>query len=259
MALFCGDSRKMREVPDSSVHLVIADPPFATGFDYGGATDDAMPPGDYGRWTGQWVDEVRRVLVPGGQLYAMLPLKWLAYWLPVFEAEGRRRASSKLRFPWHMLAWCKTATAIHPEKTWLRAWEPIVLMQKGGQLLRYSKTYTYAGDKDWWIGTNGMADAEQNRSKKRHPTPRPDWIYDALITKCSAPGDVVMDPFLGSGTGAFTAKKLGRLFIGYDHHRPFVELAAARATQGVLTVPDTSDLSAIESHQTQLIALWETA
>ena len=221
VALIQGDAREMLELPDDSVDLVVTDPPFNVSFsDYGGGVKDHVSPEAYAQWTSEWLRECLRVLKPGGQLYAIMPLKWAPYWLQLVKDQK-----------WHMLAWCKTMAHLHREKTYLRAWEPILWVVKGERPNVLRRSYRFEEDKDWFIGTSAMAEAEAVRLKKKHPTPRPDWIYEYLIIRASEPGMVVLDPMMGSGTGAYVSRKLGRRFAGYDINRTYVDLAAQRLAQ----------------------------
>ena len=71
-------------------------------------------------------------------------------------------------------------------------------------------------------------ETEANPLKKRHPTPRPDWLFEYFLARGSELGMTVLDPFVGSGTCGYVARRLGRAFVGYDIYRPYVELAAQR-------------------------------
>jgi DNA modification methylase len=246
LALIHGDAREMRELPAESVDLVITDPPFNVSFsDYGGGVKDSLSAEEYGRWTGEWLSECVRVLKDGGQLYAIMPLKWLAHWLP--QVPGR----------WHMLAWCKTMAHLHREKTYIRAWEPILWMVKGERPNVLRRSYRFEEDKDWFIGTSAVAEAEAVRLKKRHPTPRPDWLYEYFVIRASEPGMVVLDPMMGSGTGAYVARKLGRQFVGYDINRDYVELSAQRVAQATLALEALDEEIAGSFRQQELLLKWQ--
>ncbi len=225
LTLVHGDCRQMIELEDGSIDLVITDPPFNVSgrhgrreFDYGeGSEEDSRSPEEYAAWTGQWIDECLRVLKPGGQLYALMSLKWLPYWAPLLKD-----------MKWHILPWAKTIAFLHRENTYLRAWEPVLWIVKPGAKHRLRRAYTYEADKDWLIGPNAVGEAEANPIKKRHPTPRPDWVFEYFLVRGSQPGDTVLDPFVGSGTCGFVARRLGRAFVGYDINRQYVELTAQR-------------------------------
>lgn len=224
LTLVHADCRDMSELGDGCISLIVTDPPFNVSgrhgrreFDYGeGSKADALPPDEYALWTEKWLAESLRVLKPGGQLYALMSLKMLPYWAPLLKD-----------MKWHILPWAKTIGFLHRENTYLRAWEPVLWIVKPGphQLRR---TFRFADDKDWVIGPNAVGEAEATRLKKRHPTPRPDWLFEYFLVRSSEPGDTVLDPFVGSGTCGYVARRLGRAFVGYDIHRPYVDLAAQR-------------------------------
>lgn len=245
LALFAADCRDMQELPDNSINLVITDPPFNVYVDYGMDTDDHQQPEAYGAWTREWLQEVERVLQPGGQLFALLPYKWMKTWLPHFPE------------PWHTLAWVKTTPLyLAQEKTFIRGWEPIFWHVKGQKMpTTWHKAYTYEGDRDWFIGPNAVGETRRVGWKQDHPTPRPDWLYERLIQKCSNPGDVVLDPFFGTGTGGAAARKLGRRFIGYDIKREYVEAAALHLSQQAFPTDWMELAEPVEKEEPQL--RWE--
>ena len=70
--------------------------------------------------------------------------------------------------------------------------------------------------------------ARFDEPKKNHPTVKPLKLMSYLITLGSRPGDVVLDPFLGSGTTAIAAKQLGRNYVGIEREAEYVEIATAR-------------------------------
>ena len=69
-----------------------------------------------------------------------------------------------------------------------------------------------------------------------HPCPKPEGWANWLITKCSFNNDLILDPFLGSGTTAFCAKKLGRKCIGIEIEEKYCEIAAKRCSQSVMSL-----------------------
>lgn len=77
----------------------------------------------------------------------------------------------------------------------------------------------------------------QKSEKNHHPTVKPLKLMSYLITLGSRPGDVVLDPFLGSGTTAIAAKQLGREYIGIEREAEYVEIAKARTAAVEPTLP----------------------
>lgn len=222
----------MTALADESVDLVVTDPPFNVGFNYGEETDDRRPEDVYREFTRAWLEESLRVLKPGGQLYAVMPLKWMPSWIPLLE--GKK---------WHILSWCKTMCMLHREATYLRAWEPILWIIKGKTPNVFHRSYRFAHDKDWIIGSSAIGESGKVRLKKRHPTPRPDWLYAYFIIRASEPGMVVLDPMVGSGTAAYVSMSLGRRFVGYDIREDYVRLTRERASQLSLGLQPDEGLS----------------
>ncbi len=221
LILICGDATDMCELENDSVDLVVTDPPFNLGVNYGASINDNMPPEQYAAWTRDWILESLRVLKPGGQLFALMPLISMARWLPEIRGLMERHRG-------HLLSWCKTMAHLHRENTWIRAWEPVLWMAKGGTPAVFHRSYQFENDKDWIIGANAMGEAKGLPLIKLHPTPRPTWLYRDWILMASEPGMLVLDPFLGSGTGAAVAQNLGRKFVGYDLNEAWVHLSAER-------------------------------
>lgn len=258
--LIHGDCRQMVELPDGFVDLIVVDPPFNVSgihgrrvFVYGGeAEPDDRPLADYIEWTGEWLAECLRVLRPGGQLYALMPIKWMPWWLPLVQD-----------LKWHLLPWVKTMAFLHRANTYLRAWEPVLWLVKDGARHSLKRTYHFADDKDWLIGATAVGESEHKRLKKRHPTPRPDWVYEYFIVRSSEPGMVVLDPMMGSGTSGRVARSLGRRFVGYEVTRKYVDLSAlmiADVHYRMELVGEPSLVDLAPSHkQLELLEHWDGA
>src|SRR3712207_9038520 len=82
---------------------------------------------------------------------------------------------------------------------------------------------------DWLLplctGPERLRDAA---GAKLHPTQKPEALLHRVLLACTAPGDVVLDPFLGTGTTAAVAKRLGRRFVGLERDETYANAAAAR-------------------------------
>jgi DNA modification methylase len=68
----------------------------------------------------------------------------------------------------------------------------------------------------------------KHKEKRYHPTQKPVKLFMQILEKYSKPGDLVLDPFLGSGTTAIACKKLGRHFIGIEQEGQYVDIANMR-------------------------------
>ena len=218
-------------------------------FVYGEEGDrDDRPTEDYIEWTREWLAECLRVLRPGGQLYALMPLKWLPWWLPLVKD-----------LKWHLLPWVKTMAFLHRANTYLRAWEPVLWLVKEGTRHQLKRTYHFADDKDWLIGATAVGESEHQRLKKRHPTPRPDWVYEYFILRASEPGMLVLDPMMGSGTAARVARSLGRKFVGYDINREYVNLAALMVADVQFQMELVAEEQVPSHKQLELLQHWDGA
>jgi site-specific DNA-methyltransferase (adenine-specific) len=70
--------------------------------------------------------------------------------------------------------------------------------------------------------------------RSEHPTQKPRWLFDRLVLASTAAGDMVLDPFMGSGTALRAAKDLGRRAIGIEIEERYCEIAARRCSQETL-------------------------
>jgi DNA modification methylase len=209
----------MSELDDGTVNLIITDPPFNVGFScYGGLVDDRRSPQEYALWVREWVQECLRVLVPGGQLYALMPVKSMPWWL------------GEIRDLWdahrgHYLTWCKTMANLHQEATFIRAHEPVLWLTKGGRPNVFHREFKFPEDADWFTGSSAVGEVEAQPFRKAHPTPRPTWLVEKFVLLASDPGMLVLDPMLGSGTTAWVSRRLLRRCVGYDINAEYLKLA----------------------------------
>jgi modification methylase len=82
---------------------------------------------------------------------------------------------------------------------------------------------------DWLFPIcSGPERLKQDGGRKMHPTQKPEALLHRIILASSHKGDVILDPFLGSGTTAAVAKRLGRKFIGIEREQAYAEAARAR-------------------------------
>jgi len=75
---------------------------------------------------------------------------------------------------------------------------------------------------------------EGEHDKRLHPTQKPHGIISSILRDFSKEGDLILDPFLGSGTTAYSAKKLGRKCIGIEISEKYCEIAKNRLRQSVM-------------------------
>jgi len=226
----------LKAIPDGSVDLVFTDPPYNLNYGYD-LHNDHMPEEEYLTWCYQWLVELVRVLKPTGSLF-LLHLPRLAIPLGAF-------LHSRMHFQ-HWIAWKATSRSSNRP-----------LMPEHYALLYYTKSdqFTtnevrsphkrcrhchkmiadYGGKKDQAhpygpkigdVWTNiGRA---KHGQRGDHPCKLPDKLVKRVLEFASNPGDLVLDPFNGTGTTTFVAERLGRNYLGCDLSQTYVDMALKR-------------------------------
>ena len=250
--IYNADCTDLSFLPDRSIQLVVTSPPYNLGKDYGTARDDTTYFG-YLEWVRVWSRELHRVLEPGGRVCLNIPLD-----INLGFDEGGKRTTSKqpvladfselfvrdLGFIYNTTilwlegnisrrtAWGSWLSASDP---WINTAAEVVLVLSRDRRKRAGKGKTSDVSRedfmDWTLGLwtfNG-----QNTGQYGHPAPFPEELPRRLIQLFSFREDVVLDPFLGSGTTCRVAKTLGRRSIGVEIDPRYCEIAANRCRQDV--------------------------
>lgn len=252
--LIQGDARKMDVVADNSVALVVTSPPYFVGKEYEQALGEGEIPGTYIEYLAllrDVMDECRRVLEPGGRIcvnvanlgrkpYRSLSadvisilqddlgllLRGEVIWLKAEGASGS-------------CAWGSFRSASNPV---LRdTTERIIIaskgrfdraLSKGAKQKRKAAGLPHEDDIEAEEFAQATLDVWRIRpeSAKRvgHPAPFPVELPERCIRLFSYVGDVILDPFMGSGSTCVAAARTGRRYIGYDLDGSYVDLARAR-------------------------------
>lgn len=205
----------MQMLPDCSVDLVVTDPPYRLV--QGGCTNNAVKlKGAVDLQSGSvfknnsipfttWLPEVYRVLKEGTHCYVMVNDRNLLDLLTEVHKVGFKLLN--------ILTWKKSKHA--PNRYYLKNSEFIVFLRKGR-----AKNINN-------MGTYAVLEVD-NVSNKNHPSEKPVELMRILIDNSSNEGDVVLDPFMGSGTTAVAAVRTNRKFIGFETEREYVEIANQR-------------------------------
>ena len=235
---------------DGSVDLVVTDPPYAIAKE---SWDEFESLEAYVDWCDLWLAEIARVLAPHGS----------AYVCGFSEILADVKARSAKRF-----AGCRWLVWYYKNKAnlgrdWGRSHESIIHLRRestkldvdavripyNGHTTKYpervqatSSQYGGGVRRDRWVPNplgakprdvievpvicNGMTE------KTPHATQKPEALIEKLILASSAPGQLVVDPFVGSGTTAVVAARLGRQWLAGDADARYVGLARERITAG---------------------------
>ncbi|MPZ14748.1 MAG: site-specific DNA-methyltransferase [Chloroflexi bacterium] len=241
------DSSDLRFLPEKSVQLIVTSPPYNLGKDYGTARDDNTYH-SYLEWVSTWACQLERVLEPGGRLCLNIPID-----INVSFSEGRTRSITKrpvladfTRLFVGDLGYVYNTTILWLERnvsrrtawgSWLSASDPwvntaaeAILVLSRGHRRRGGQGKTSDIDRaefmEWTLGIWEFPG--QNPGLYGHPAAFPEELPRRLIKLFSFREDVILDPFLGSGTTCWVAKTLGRRSIGVEINQQFCEIAAAR-------------------------------
>ncbi|HEY3697649.1 site-specific DNA-methyltransferase [Phenylobacterium sp.] len=236
----------LKTLPDRSVDLVFADPPY--NLQLGGdllrpdnskvdAVDDDWDRFDsfaaYDAFTRAWMGECRRVLKDDGALWV------IGSYHNVFRVGA---ALQDLGF-WILndVIWRKTNPMPNFKGArFTNAHETLIWAAKSQGAKRYTFNYDamkVANDdlqmrSDWTIPLcTGEERLKDGSGAKAHPTQKPEALLHRVILASTRPGDIVLDPFFGTGTTGAAAKRLGRRYVGIERDKTYAAIAKARIAQ----------------------------
>ena len=224
--------------PAGCVDLVFADPPFNIGYQYDKYRDD-LAPTEYLAWTRAWIDECLRVLKPDGTLWIAIGDEYAA------EVRVLMRPKATLR---NWVIWRYTFGQCCKAK-FNRAHAHLLYFVKD------IKNYTF-NDRAVRVPSDRQLKYDDKRAnpqgklpddvwkfsrvcgtfKERvgwHPCQMPVALLERVVKACSKRGDLVLDPFAGSGTTLVAAAKLNRRWIGVELSEQYADLAGNRVREAL--------------------------
>ena len=232
-ALFCSSSETMTEIPDDCVALMVTSPPYNVGKDY----DDDLTLGEYLDLLHRVLAETVRVLEPGGRVAVNVANLGRKPYLPlnhhvagILQDLGLLLRGEivwqKARGAAGSCAWGSWRSAKNP--TLRDVHEYVIVASKGAY--RRSRIGRDTITKDEFMEATTSIWSIKPASAKRigHPAPFPVDLPKRLIELYTFEGDLVLDPFLGSGTTAVAAIETDRHFVGYDNDAAYLEIARTR-------------------------------
>jgi site-specific DNA-methyltransferase (adenine-specific) len=232
--IFTKSSEEMSELPDMSVHLMVTSPPYNVGKEY----DEDLTLDEYLGLLRRVLSETYRVLATGGRACINIANLGRKPYIPLhsFIIEDMLEIGFLMRgeIIWNKASSASSSTAWG---SWLSASNP-VLRDVHEYILVFSKddfSHPAEGRKstisredflDWTksVWTFPAVSARQ----VGHPAPFPEDLPRRTIELYTYHGDVILDPFCGSGTTCIAAKKLGRRYVGYEINPEYVKLAEER-------------------------------
>jgi len=231
---YCKSSESMDELPDNSIHLMVTSPPYNATKSY----DQDLSLEEYLEMLARVWSETYRVLVPGGRICINIANLGRKPYLPLHAYIVQQMLEIGFLMRGEII-WDKGASASASTAwgSWMSAANPvlrdvheyILVFSKGSfKRKRGKKTNTIARD-DFLEWTRSVWYFPAVSAKKiGHPAPFPEELPHRLIQLYTFQGDIVLDPFVGSGTTCLAARNDGRHFVGYDTCEEYLQLAQNR-------------------------------
>lgn len=251
----CGDCLEiLPRLPDGCADLVFADPPYNVGKDFGRSADGEATRcrwsrREYDAWLDAWLGQCARLLRPGGSLYVCCDWRFSGATQASLERQGLVVRS---RITW------QRDKGRGAKRNWKNVLEDIFFATRGEDYafdldavkVRKRVVAPYRdGDgrpKDWQeepdgrrfrmtcppnLWTDLTVPFWSMPENTPHPAQKPEALVERILNASSRPGDLVLDPFLGSGTTAVVARRLGRHFVGTELNADYCRLALKRLSR----------------------------
>ena len=229
------------EIPDNSVDLIFADPPYNIGKDFNGHKDKWANDESYLMWCYEWLDLCIQKLKSDGSLYVMTATQFMPY----FDIYLRNKLTILSR-----IVWSYDSSGVQAKKYYGSMYEPILFCVKDknnytfntNDILVEAKTGAKRKLIDYRKAVPTVYNSEKvpgnvwefSRVRYRmdeyenHPTQKPIALLERIIRASSNNGDTVLDPFSGTFTTSFVAKEVGRNSVGIDLQEDYVKIGLRR-------------------------------
>jgi site-specific DNA-methyltransferase (adenine-specific) len=255
--VYVGDCRHvLAQLPEQSVDLIFADPPFNWDVPYGD-WDDARPREEYLTFTREWLDACLRVLTERGSFWVNIPddtaaeivvhLKQrglvMINWCIWHFRFGQHRVGNFIVSKVHALYFARDREE--------RVWNPSDVLEPSDRAAIYDDPRTRNTRQpgmrvplDVWYGPNwGRIQGNNRERRPDHQNQIPEVYLERVIRACSNAGELVLDPFLGSGTTCAVARGLGRRSIGIDYSSRIADSAFQRIQDGPIRLATAKPVS----------------
>jgi site-specific DNA-methyltransferase (adenine-specific) len=244
-----------KRCPEGVFDLAFADPPYNIEKDYG-RYKDASPEREYIKWCNRWLDLLVKVLRPGGSLMVLNLPRWAAHhavflnrrmdlrnWI-VWDALS---APSGKLMPAHyaLLYYTKPGrepTFDYEEVGTIDSEDYCIRERCISERKRAGKDRKVRLNDVWW----DIHRLKHRKDRDSHPCQLPDRLMERIVALTTRPGDVVFDPFCGTGRTAITARKMGRHFVTMDIDERYVDITSTNLNRlrptgsGRMAVPRSS-------------------
>lgn len=225
-----GDAvRELRNLASCQVDLIIADPPYNLGKNYGN-NHDIRGFDEYLAFSESWLTEAHRVLASHGTLYVFMGVRFISYLYQILDQKLGMHFNSWIT--WHYTQGMGRTKGFSPRH------DDILMFTKGPRFTfnldevrvpqkyyRQRNNMTGANPGDVWEFSHVHY---SNPERQPHPTQKPEALIERMVRASSRAGDYVLDPFAGTGTTARVCQALGRRCLSIEVNPEFVKLAQKR-------------------------------
>jgi site-specific DNA-methyltransferase (adenine-specific) len=232
----------MKTLPDKSIDLIFADPPFNIGIKYD-VYNDNMSYEEYYQWSEKWIQETYRLLKDNGSMYIAIGDEFAAEiniilkrtgfyfrnWIIWYYTFGQNQKKKFNRSHTHILYFTK-------DKKRFVFNDKDIRVPSARQLIYKDKRANPIGKipDDVWQFSRVCGTFKERIEK--HPCQMPESLLELIIKASSNKGDLVLDPFGGTGTTAAAAKKLNRNFITIEISKEYYEIILKRLNDNVVEI-----------------------
>ena len=230
--IIIGDAiKELRGLDTASVDLIVADPPYNLGKDYGN-NHDVKGFQDYLTFSREWLSEAQRIMKPSGTIYVFMGFRFISYLYDILDRELRMFFNSWI--VWHYTQGIGKTKGFSP---------------RHDDILMFTKTNRFKFNLDdvripqkYYRDRNNMRGANPgdvwefshvhycNGNRQSHPTQKPEGLIERLVLASSDENDLVVDPFSGSGTTLRVCQQLRRRAIGIEINPEYVAMTKDRLT-----------------------------
>lgn len=260
--IYCEDALQgLARVPDGSIDLLIADPPYGLGKEYGNDSDK-LDAAAYLRWTEQWLDFALPKLKTTASLYIFLTWRYA----PEVFVMLKQRMIMLNEIIWDrrvpsMGGSTRSYTSVHDTIGFFAKQKghffdlDAIRIPYDAETKKARSRSIFVGAKWLEIGYNPKDVWSVSRLHREHPeradhpTQKPLEIVERMIRASCPPGGIVLDPFMGTGTTAVAAQRCGRQFVGFELNAAYCEIIARRlvAPEGQLSARNNQPLEPVRS------------
>ncbi|MDW2834282.1 site-specific DNA-methyltransferase [Mesomycoplasma ovipneumoniae] len=231
LKIICGNAiEELKKIESKSINLIVTDPPYNLNKDYGNNKDN-LEFEEYLEFSRQWLTEAKRILKDDGTIYIFMGMRYISYIYIILEKELNMHFNS-----W--ITWFYTQ-GIGKTKGFSPRHDDILMFTKHKSKFTFNLDDIRVPQK-FYRSINNMRGSNPgnvwqfshmhycNKNRKKHPTQKPEALYERMILASSNENDTVLDPFVGSGTMLRVCQQTNRRGIGIEINEEYVQMCKER-------------------------------